>query len=72
MMNDNRISKETRCTSGIAPEKQIELALFLAFEQSNHITGHLIHVTERLKAVGGPDRESGALHASLSADGVVV
>jgi NAD(P)-dependent dehydrogenase (short-subunit alcohol dehydrogenase family) len=40
---------QTRQTGGVAPEKQIQLALFLASEQSNHITGKLIHVTDDWK-----------------------
>ena len=30
----------------VSPEKQIQLALFLASESSNHITGKLIHVND--------------------------
>ena len=37
---------EIRETGGVAPEKQIQLALFLASEQSNHISGKLIHVSD--------------------------
>jgi 3-oxoacyl-[acyl-carrier protein] reductase len=37
---------QVRMTGGTAPEKQIELALFLASEHSNHITGKLIHVSD--------------------------
>jgi NAD(P)-dependent dehydrogenase (short-subunit alcohol dehydrogenase family) len=37
---------EVRQTGGVAPEKQIQLALFLASEQSNHISGKLIHVSD--------------------------
>jgi NAD(P)-dependent dehydrogenase (short-subunit alcohol dehydrogenase family) len=40
---------EVRRTGGVAPEKQIQLALFLASEQSNHISGKLIHVTDDWK-----------------------
>lgn len=40
---------EVRHTGGIAPDKQIQLALFLASEQSNHITGKLIHVNDDWK-----------------------
>lgn len=39
-------AEHIRVTGGIAPEKQIQLALFLASEQSNHISGKLIHVTD--------------------------
>jgi 3-oxoacyl-[acyl-carrier protein] reductase len=38
-----------RITGGITAEKQIQLALFLASEKSNHITGKLIHVTDDWK-----------------------
>jgi len=40
---------EIRRTGGIAPEKQIQLALFLASEQSNHISGKLIHINDDWK-----------------------
>ena len=40
---------EVRRTGGVAPEKQIQLALFLASEESNHISGKLIHVTDDWK-----------------------
>ncbi len=40
---------EVRQTGGIAPERQIQLALFLASEQSNHVTGKLIHVSDDWK-----------------------
>jgi NAD(P)-dependent dehydrogenase (short-subunit alcohol dehydrogenase family) len=40
---------EVRRTGGVAPEKQIQLALFLASEQSNHISGKLIQVSDDWK-----------------------
>jgi len=40
---------EVRHTGGIAPDKQIQLALFLASEQSNHVTGRLIYATDDWK-----------------------
>jgi len=40
---------EVRQTGGIAPDKQIQLALFLASEQSNHVTGRLIYTTDDWK-----------------------
>jgi NAD(P)-dependent dehydrogenase (short-subunit alcohol dehydrogenase family) len=40
---------EIRVTGGVPPDKQIQLALFLASEQSNHISGKLIHVTDDWK-----------------------
>lgn len=35
-----------RITGGVAPEKQVELALFLASEDSNHVSGKFIHVND--------------------------
>lgn len=40
---------EVRVTGGIAPDKQIQLALFLASERSNHVSGKLIHVSDDWK-----------------------
>jgi 3-oxoacyl-[acyl-carrier protein] reductase len=40
---------ELRITGGIPPEKQIALALFLASNASNHISGKLIHVNDDWK-----------------------
>lgn len=42
-------AQQVRITGGMAPEKQLELALFLASEQSNHISGRLIHVQDDWK-----------------------
>jgi 3-oxoacyl-[acyl-carrier protein] reductase len=39
-------AQQVRITGGVIPEKQIQLALFLASEHSNHITGKLIHVND--------------------------
>lgn len=39
-------AQQIRLTGGISPEKQINLALFLASQRSNHITGKLIHVND--------------------------
>jgi 3-oxoacyl-[acyl-carrier protein] reductase len=39
-------AEQVRVTGGVTPEKQIQLALFLASERSNHITGKLIHVND--------------------------
>ena len=38
-----------RQTGGVLPDKQIQIALFLASEQSNHISGKLIHVNDDWK-----------------------
>jgi 3-oxoacyl-[acyl-carrier protein] reductase len=42
-------AEQSRITGGMAPEKQIQLALFLASERSNHISGKLIHVNDDWK-----------------------
>jgi NAD(P)-dependent dehydrogenase (short-subunit alcohol dehydrogenase family) len=42
-------AERVRVTGGIAAEKQISLALFLASERSNHISGKLIHVNDDWK-----------------------
>lgn len=40
---------EIRQTGGVPPDRQIQLALFLASEQSNHISGKIIHVNDDWK-----------------------
>ncbi|MEO7146165.1 MAG: SDR family oxidoreductase [Bryobacteraceae bacterium] len=42
-------AREVRVTGGIAPEKQLQLALFLASEQSNHVSGKTLHVKDDWK-----------------------
>ena len=42
-------AQQVRITGGMAPDKQLELALFLASQQSNHISGRLIHVQDDWK-----------------------
>jgi NAD(P)-dependent dehydrogenase (short-subunit alcohol dehydrogenase family) len=42
-------AEKVRVTGGIPAEKQIALALFLASERSNHISGKLIHVKDDWK-----------------------
>lgn len=42
-------ARQVRLTGGASAEKQIELALFLASPQSNHITGRMIHVDDDWK-----------------------
>ncbi|HEY7388868.1 MAG TPA: SDR family oxidoreductase [Bryobacteraceae bacterium] len=39
-------AQRVRVTGGEAPEKQVQLALFLASGRSNHISGKLIHVSD--------------------------
>lgn len=42
-------AQEIRLTGGESPEKQTQLALFLASERSNHVSGKLIHVHDDWK-----------------------
>ena len=42
-------AERVRVTGGVSPDKQIQLALFLASEGSNHISGKLIHVNDDWK-----------------------
>jgi NAD(P)-dependent dehydrogenase (short-subunit alcohol dehydrogenase family) len=42
-------AEQIRITGGIAPDKQIQLALFLASARSNHISGKLIYVSDDWK-----------------------
>lgn len=42
-------ARQIRLTGGVSPDKQIELALFLASPQSNHVTGRMIHVADDWK-----------------------
>jgi 3-oxoacyl-[acyl-carrier protein] reductase len=43
---DAEDASQVRLTGGVAPDRQISLALFLASERSNHISGKLIHVND--------------------------
>ncbi len=42
-------ARQVRITGGLAPDKQIQLALFLASERSNHISGRLLSVGDDWK-----------------------
>lgn len=42
-------AEQARMTGGVPPEKQIQLAMFLASDRSNHVTGKLIHVHDDWK-----------------------
>ena len=42
-------AEQIRLTGGIAADKQIQLALFLTSERSNHLTGKLIHIGDDVK-----------------------
>ena len=43
---ETEIAEQVRHTGGVSPEKQVELALFLASDQSNHVTGRLVGVED--------------------------
>ncbi len=40
---------QVRTTGGVQPEKQLQLALFLASEESNHVSGKVLHVNDDWK-----------------------
>ena len=42
-------AEQVRLTGGVAPAKQVELAMFLASDKSNHISGKMIHVNDDWK-----------------------
>jgi 3-oxoacyl-[acyl-carrier protein] reductase len=42
-------AEKVRISGGVSAEKQIQFALFLASERSNHISGKLVHVSDDLK-----------------------
>ena len=42
-------ARQVRLTGGVTPEKQINLALFLASPQASHVTGRMIHVDDDWK-----------------------
>ncbi len=46
---DMEDAKQVRITGGIAPDRQLQLALFLASENSNHVNGKLIHIKDDWK-----------------------
>lgn len=48
-LKEIEFAERVRITGGVAPEKQVQLALFLASESSNHISGKLIHVNDDWK-----------------------
>jgi len=53
-------AEKVRMTGGVAAEKQIELALFLASQRANHISGKMVHVRDDWKKL---EREN--VHAEL-------
>ena len=42
-------AEQIRLTGGVPADKQIQIALFLASDRSNHLTGKLIDVTDDWK-----------------------
>jgi NAD(P)-dependent dehydrogenase (short-subunit alcohol dehydrogenase family) len=42
-------ARNVRLSGGLAPERQIQFALFLCSERSNHLTGKLIEIGDNLK-----------------------
>jgi 3-oxoacyl-[acyl-carrier protein] reductase len=46
---DLEIAQRVRITGGVPPERQVQLAAFLASERSNHVSGKLIHVEDNWK-----------------------
>lgn len=57
---DQQEALEVRRTGGVPAQKQIQLALFLASERSNHVSGKLIHVNDDWKRM-----EQDSLHPDL-------
>jgi 3-oxoacyl-[acyl-carrier protein] reductase len=53
-------AQNIRLTGGISPEKQIQLAMFLASERSNHVSGKVIHVNDEWKRL-----ETGQVHPEI-------
>lgn len=42
-------ARQVQRTGGVSPDRQIQLALFLASERSNHVSGKMIHVNDDWK-----------------------
>ena len=53
-------ARQIRLTGGVSPERQINLALFLSSERSNHISGKMIHVNDEWKKL-----ENSSVHPEL-------
>ncbi|MCC6392903.1 MAG: SDR family oxidoreductase [Bryobacterales bacterium] len=53
-------AENIRITGGVAPEKQIQLAMFLASERSNHVSGKVIHVNDEWRRL-----ETGRVHPEI-------
>jgi len=48
-LRDMEEARRVRQTGGVAPDRQIQLAAFLASERSNHLSGKLVHVDDDWK-----------------------
>ncbi len=57
---DHQEALEVRVTGGVAPEKQIQLAMFLLSDRSNHVSGKLLSVHDDWKRL-----ESSGLHPEM-------
>jgi NAD(P)-dependent dehydrogenase (short-subunit alcohol dehydrogenase family) len=44
---------QVRVTGGVTPERQLQLAMFLASDRSNHVSGKLLHVEDDWKRLEG-------------------
>lgn len=50
---DTEDALHVRVTGGVTPERQMQLAMFLASDRSNHVSGKLIHVEDDWKRLEG-------------------
>lgn len=50
---DQEEALQVRLTGGMAPERQMALAAFLASDRSNHVSGKLVHVKDDWKRLEG-------------------
>ncbi len=50
---DTEDALQVRVTGGVTPERQMQLATFLASDRSNHVSGKLIHVEDDWKRLEG-------------------
>jgi NAD(P)-dependent dehydrogenase (short-subunit alcohol dehydrogenase family) len=49
--HETEVAEKVQTTGGMLPDKQIQLAIFLASERSNHLTGKLIYVQDDWKKI---------------------
>jgi 3-oxoacyl-[acyl-carrier protein] reductase len=55
---DYEDARQVRETGGVSPEQQIPLALFLASDRSNHVSGKIIHVKDAWKRLENANSDS--------------